>query len=337
MKKRTLCVIFGGKSSEYFVSLRSAFGVLSHLDGEKYDIVRVGITRGGAWYLFDGDNGEILADTWHKGAVIPVTLDVSSGQLLVLDKQIYAIDVDVFFPVMHGEYVEDGRLQGLFDICGVKYVGCGAFASHICMDKALTKDVAKRCGIRVSKGVGWEEGMSLEGLGFAYPVFVKPCMGGSSVGVCRVKNEGELRSAIERARLVCPRVLIEEEIVGREVEVGVLEAGGKLTVSPVGMIRHGGEFYGYEEKYNSLDNEYIIPAPMSEKTAKYIQECAKKLFLRLGCRGLSRFDFFVLENGDVVFNEVNTMPGFTEGSMFPMLFRAEGMEFERLLDCLLQQ
>ena len=330
-------MIFGGKSSEYFVSLRSAFGVLSHLDKEKYDIVRVGITRRGEWYIFEGDDSEILADTWHRGtAITPVTLDVSSGQLLVLARQMYAIEVDKFFPVMHGEFVEDGRLQGLFDICGVNYVGCGAFASHICMDKALTKDVARAAGISVAKGVIWEEGMDIEKLGFAYPVFVKPCMGGSSVGVCRVKNEGELRSAIERARAVCPRVLIEEEIVGREVEVGVLEVGGELTLSPVGMIRHGGEFYGYEEKYNSLDNEYIIPAPISEKTAKYIGECAKKLFLRLGCRGLSRFDFFALENGEAVFNEVNTMPGFTEGSMYPMLFAAGGMEFGRVVSSLLQ-
>ena len=171
MKKRTLCVIFGGKSSEHFVSLRSAFGVLSHLDSEKYDIVRVGITRRGEWYLFEGENGELLTDTWHRGGTTPATLDVSSGQLLVLDKQIYAIEVDLFLPIMHGEYVEDGRLQGLFDVCGVNYVGCGAFASHICMDKALTKEIAKRSGVRVARWIECDSAHretfeNLEGLDF---------------------------------------------------------------------------------------------------------------------------------------------------------------------------
>ena len=372
MKKPTLCVIFGGKSAEHYVSLRSAFGVLTHLDLEKYSLVRLGVTKEGKWYIFEGKNEEILKDTWENGKVRAVTLDLSSGELIELQGG-GRIKIDVFLPIMHGEYVEDGRLQGLFDICGARYVGCGAFASHICMDKELTKNVARSIGIPVAKGVvvnakckvqnaklnslshasvtaphkarlckhaSGKEPKNAKCMGVGteikYPVFVKPCMCGSSVGVSRVENEGELKGSIEEAAKHCDRVLIEEAIEGCEVEIALMERGQMLLASPVGMIRHGGKFYGYEEKYESRENEYIIPAPIEEKSAKYIEECAKKLFLEIGCRALSRFDFFIKKNGEVVFNEVNTMPGFTEISMFPKLFMHTGITYSEIIDNLIE-
>ncbi|MBQ7225536.1 MAG: D-alanine--D-alanine ligase [Clostridia bacterium] len=433
MKRLTLCVIFGGKSMEYEVSLRSAEQVLEHIDAEKYDVIRVWITREGKWYIFEGENREILRLEDEKIGTA-VTVDVNSGDLIELGSG-KRHRVDIYFPVMHGEYVEDGRLQGLFDICGAKYVGCGAFASHICMDKALAKDVARKLGIKVAKGVvlnakcrmqkeqpfhrkrspspctgeaqvrptgepycyiaqgrhrrrengktelerslrlplastslsrwrhGQEEASVLRGdgeceinnpsvncvdtfpctgeangkfVGFGekmeYPVFVKPCMSGSSVGVSRVENEGQLTFAIENAFKYCDRVMIEEGIDGKEVEVAVMERGGELVVSPAGMIKYTGNFYGYEEKYCSGNNEYIIPAPVGAETEKYLRECAKRLFLELGCRGLSRFDFFVKKDGEVVFNEVNTMPGFTKDSMFPMLLGAAGLSYGEIIE-----
>ena len=355
MKRLTLCVIFGGKSMEYEVSLRSAEQVLEHIDAEKYDVIRVWITREGKWYIFEGENREILRLEDEKiGAA--VTVDVNSGDLIELGSG-KRHRVDIYFPVMHGEYVEDGRLQGLFDICGAKYVGCGAFASHICMDKALAKDVARNLGIKVAKGVvlnakcrmqkeqpfhrkrspspcTGEANGKFVGFGeeMEYPVFVKPCMSGSSVGVSRVENEGQLTFAIENAFKYCDRVMIEEGIDGKEVEVAVMERGGELIVSPAGMIKYTGKFYGYEEKYCSGDNEYIIPAPVGAETEKYLRECAKRLFLELGCRGLSRFDFFVKKDGEVVFNEVNTMPGFTKDSMFPMLLGAAGLSYGEIIE-----
>lgn len=327
MKKPTLCIIFGGKSSEYEVSLRSAFGVLSHLDYEKYNVITIGITKGGEWYIYEGEKERILTDTWQGKGCVPVTVNLSNGHLIVLDKDVYAEEVDVFFPIMHGELVEDGRLQGLFDICGVKYVGCDSFSSHICMDKRLAKSVAQSLGIKVAREYSENDEI-------AYPVFVKPCMCGSSVGVSRVENASNLKEAVCKAKEYCPNVMIEEQISGCEVEVAVLECGGELTVSPVGMVHHSGVFYGYEEKYHCENNRYIIPAPIDKSVAKTLQEHAKKLFLALGCRGIARFDFFVNESG-VVFNEVNTMPGFTEASMYPMLMSAAGVSYGELIDKLI--
>ena len=340
MKKPTLCVIFGGKSSEYEVSLRSAYAVLSHLNKEKYDVVRLGITKGGEWYIFEGENEKILRDEWHKGRALPVAVDLTHGNLVVLGKDVYALEVDLFMPVLHGGYGEDGRIQGLFDVLGVPYVGCGAAASHVCMDKSLTKlmarelcvPVAKACKINAKcrmQNAIWERDCEIEKIG--YPVFVKPTNGGSSIGASRVDSHEELCVAVSDA-LVYGDVLIEEYIEGYEVEVGALEIGSELVVSPVGMIRHKGKFYDYEAKYACQDNEYIIPAPIGEETAELIRDYTRRLFYGLGCRGFGRFDFFVGKNGRIIFNEVNTLPGFTDASMFPKLFMSMGYGFSEILD-----
>ena len=339
MKKPTLCVIFGGKSTEYAVSLRSAYGILNSIDGERYDVIRVGITREGKWLLFEGDNGAILNDTWHVLPCPTVTLDLSRGCLIVLGGRIYSIDVELFFPVLHGEYGEDGRLQGLFDIAGAKYVGCKAFASHVCMDKQLTKRAAAEMGIRVADGVCIGEGEESRACEFCakigYPVFVKPVMSGSSVGASLVESEGELPSALERAFRCCKHVLVEEYIRGKEAEVAVMQSKQGLKVTRVGMIRHGARFYDYDAKYSSPTNEYLIPAPIGDRDAEYIRESARRLFLFLGCTGLSRFDFFVTECG-AVFNEVNTMPGFTDISMFPKLFTDYGYTYKETVNMLIE-
>lgn len=336
MKRLTLCVIFGGKTREYEVSLRSAYEVLSHVDYEKYEVIRLGITKKGEWYIFEGSNEEILNGKWESGALLPVTLDLSNGHLIVMDKHIYAVSVDVFFPVTHGDYVEDGRLQGLFEIADVKYVGAPSFASHICMDKALTKSVAKECGIPVAKDVLLNKNTPTRVDNLKFPVFVKPCMCGSSIGVSRVSKATELDTALRNAFDCCSRVLIEEAIDGKEVEVAVLERGGGILVSSVGMIKHTGTFYDYDEKYKSSSSECIIPALIDEKTEKSLRKCAKKLFLALGCRGLSRFDYFVKKDGGFVFNEVNTLPGFTKISMFPKLFMYGGLEYSEIIDALIK-
>lgn len=341
MKKPTLCVIFGGKSSEYEVSLRSAYGVITHIDSEKYDLVRLGITRLGQWYIFEGENGEILRDRWQRGRVTPVTLDLSSGSLIIFDKDVYAVEVDLFLPILHGELCEDGRIQGLLDVAGVKYVGCGAFASHLCMDKILAKERAQELGIRVAEQVVVNAKFEMQNakLGevarLGFPVFVKPAMCGSSVGVSRVEGALGLQGAIDEALKYGERALIEKEIDGIEVEIGVLEEESGLLLSDIGTVKHKGVFYDYHTKYDE-ENEYLIPAPLCPSAATLIRSYARSLFFALGCRGLARFDFFVTATGDVVFNEVNTMPGFTEKSMFPMMFKGVGLDYGDVVETMIK-
>ena len=352
MKKRTLCVIFGGRSSEYTVSLRSAYKLISCISKEKYDLVRIGITKSGEWYLFEGRDEDILNDTWHKDKDQRVLIDASKGELLVVGKYVYALHIDFVFPVMHGEYVEDGRIQGLFDVAGIPYLGCGAFCSHICMDKSLAKAGAQSLGVSVAHSLLIKMGKNgeyllngekidllgikalLNKMKIGYPVFVKPTMCGSSVGVSRVQDGMELKSALELALGYGDSALIEECIHGYEVELGVLEINGEPTASCVGMIRHSSEFYDYNTKYESGGADCIIPAPIDEKTAAYIRDIGKRLFLHFGCVGFARFDFFVSRCGKVIFNEVNTMPGFTSGSMFAMLFNATGVDMDLIIDSL---
>lgn len=336
MKKRKICVMLGGKSSEYEVSLRSAYEVLTQLDKMNYEITVIGITRCGKWLLFKGEYEEILNGVWEKSKKnVRVGIDPSRGKLIELGKKIREIDIEVVFPVMHGEYVEDGRLQGLFDIAGIKYVGCSSFSSHACMDKHISKSVARELGINVAKWVKITKNTPICVDNLTFPLFVKPNLGGSSVGASRVEQSELLSSAVSNALSYSDSVLIEEAIEGNEIEVGVLEANKELIVSSVGMLSYEGSFYDYFAKYNSEKTRYLIPAPIDKETEEYIKARAKELFLALGCSGLARFDFFLKKSGDVVFNEVNTMPGFTKGSMYPMMFNNMGIPFDSLLSHIL--
>lgn len=349
MKRLTLCVIFGGCSDEYEVSLRSAYEILKSLDYEKYEVIRVGITKKGEWLLFEGENEKILEDSWYKDKTIPVTFDLTSGNLLVLEKVVYAIHAHVFFPILHGGYGEDGRLQGLFDIMGVKYVGCNSFSGQICMDKALAKEIAEKEGIVVARWVELKKEIleerdvesSLEKLlkkkKISYPVFVKPTKGGSSVGVRYVKSRKDLINSIKEAFIHGDRVIIEEEIKGEEIEVALMQTKNETLVSSAGMIKYSGDFYDYETKYFSKDVEYVIPAKIPFDALDKVRKAARKLFDAYGCSSLARLDFFYTEKGKIVFNEINTMPGFTRISMFPKLFLEYGFSFSQIVENLISQ
>ena len=339
MKKPTLCLIFGGKSSEYEVSLRSAYNVLGALDTRKYDVIKIGITKSGRWYLYSGGKEEIKNDRWSRGRCKRVSIDFARGLLAVGRKR---IKPDIILPVMHGEYGEDGRIQGIFEALGVKCAGCGAFSSHTSMDKHLSKLVASECGVKVAKYavLHKNDGGSVDkAREFAkestYPVFVKPCLGGSSVGVSMVKSEEELGDAIKKAFSVSDKILVEEKINGVETEVGVLEIEGEMVASIAGQLSCGGEFYTYDEKYKNGKTEYIIPAEISEKTKKELGECLGKLYYALEIKGFCRFDFFALDDGTLIFNEVNTLPGFTGDSMFPKLWQYSGYSLDKLLNIIL--
>lgn len=336
MKKPTLCLIFGGKSNEYEVSLSSAYNVLCALEKGKYEIVKIGITKAGRWYLFSGKNEEIKSGAWVKGRCKRVFVDFARGILAAGRRK---IKPDIVLPIMHGEYGEDGRIQGIFEALGIKCAGCCAFSSHICMDKHLAKLIASECGVKVAKYAVLhknDRGSVQKAQNFAnengYPVFVKPSCGGSSVGVSLVKNDGELTVALDSAFAVSPKILIEEKIDGVETEVGVLEKCGEFEISVAGQLTHRGEFYTYEEKYKNGKTEYIIPAEINEKTKKELEECLKKLYFAFGISGFCRFDFFVKPDGTLIFNEVNTIPGFTHDSLFPKMWQYSGYSLTKILD-----
>ena len=338
MKQQTVCILFGGMSPEHEVSLRSAECILNNIDREKYHVVPVGITRAGQWLYYAGtDYRELPAQTWQDhpdnrpAAISPVR---GQGLLIFEGDSVVRQHIDVVFPVLHGENGEDGSVQGLLQLAGIAYVGPHVAASAIAMDKSMTKLVADRAGVRQA---GWElvtdaafahhpeELLDRLEAHFAYPVFVKPAGTGSSVGVSKAKDRAALQAALVEALRFDRKVLVEEFIDGHEVEVAVL--GNDTPVASVcGEIDAGAEFYSYDAKYLSEQSRTLIPA----------RETAVRVYQAIGCQGLSRVDFFVTYQGDeVVFNEINTIPGFTSISMYPKLFEASGIACTELIDQLL--
>ena len=334
MKQQTVCILFGGMSPEHEVSLRSAECILNNIDREKYHVVPVGITRAGQWLYYAGtDYRELPAQTWQDhpdnrpAAISPVR---GQGLLIFEGDSVVRQHIDVVFPVLHGENGEDGSVQGLLQLAGIAYVGPHVAASAIAMDKSMTKLVADRAGVRQA---GWE--LVTDAAHFAYPVFVKPAGTGSSVGVSKAKDRAALQAALVEALRFDRKVLVEEFIDGHEVEVAVL--GNDTPVASVcGEIDAGAEFYSYDAKYLSEQSRTLIPARISDEAAEQVRETAVRVYQAIGCRGLSRVDFFVTYQGDeVVFNEINTIPGFTSISMYPKLFEASGIACTELINQLL--
>ena len=344
-----ICILFGGVSPEHEVSLRSAESVLNNIDKEKYNVLPVGITRDGVWYLYGGtDYSELPGSKWENHPDnLKVIVSPVSGQGLVIFSPdgVRTVKLDCVFPVLHGENGEDGSVQGLLQLAGIPCVGCSVAASAAAMDKTMTKLVADKEGITQAK---WllvkksvferkvEETISRIESCFDYPVFVKPAGTGSSVGVSKVKEVGELQAALEKAFEYDSKVLVEEFIDGHEIEVAVL-GNGEPYASVCGEIISGAEFYDYDAKYITDTSQCVIPAEISEETSETIRDTAVKIYKAMGCSGLSRVDFFVKKDGSgVVFNEINTIPGFTSISMYPKLMVASGIEYPKLIDKLIE-
>ena len=348
MKKVNVCVLFGGISPEQEVSLRSAESVLNHMDTEKYNIYPVGITKEGSWLLYGSNEYSMLpSGQWEncsqnkQAAISPVR-----GQgLLVFDEDSVKLEkVDVVFPVLHGENGEDGAMQGLMQIAGIPCVGPDVAASAVSMDKTLTKLVIDQTEIpqaawRLVKRADLQTRMdeildSVENA-FSYPVFVKPAGTGSSVGVSKAADRANLAAALLEAGKYDEKILVEEFIDGKEVEVAV-KGNSNPVASICGEIDSGAEFYDYDAKYTTDTSVAYIPARVSETTAEQVREFAVKAYRALGCRGMSRVDFFVTRKDErIVFNEINTLPGFTSISMYPKLFAASGIPYSELIDDLL--
>lgn len=332
-----LCVIFGGNSSEYEVSLRSASAVIENIRKDRYDVIKIGVSRSGEWYKTNASVDKIRNDRWKNDSE-KIIIDINARAFLT-DKG-ERIKPDIIFPVMHGENVENGTLQGLFESMGARYIGCKTKASAVCFDKHLSKLVAEKCGIAVSKYRVAYKGEAIENVikkikGLRLPLFVKPAECGSSCGITKIKDVNNLYKALETAFKYSKKVLIEEAVNGKEIEISVLESNGSLIISDCGELIYKSDFYDYDTKYRSSDVGYNIPANIDTLLSQRIKEYAKKLFRALECSSLSRIDFFVTEN-EVIFNEINTMPGFTEISMYPMLLEKMGISFEELIDMLIK-
>ena len=348
LKKLSVCVLFGGISPEHEVSLRSAESVLNHLDADKYNIFPVGITKSGEWILYgDTDYSKLPGGQWlncpknRRAAISPVR---GQGLLNFEGDCVVRERIDVVFPVLHGENGEDGSVQGLLQLAGIRYVGPHVAASATCMDKALTKLVADRAGIRqaawrlvTARELESDRESVLDAVeqAFSYPVFVKPAGTGSSVGVAKAKHRQALEQALQNAVKYDSKVLVEEFINGREVEVAVL-GNDAPAASVCGEIDSGTEFYDYDAKYISDCARLYIPARISDTAAEQVRDAAIRVYEAMGCKGLSRVDFFVTYDGEeIVFNEINTLPGFTSISMYPKLFAASGIPYSELLDTLI--
>lgn len=350
MAKTRLCILFGGRSSEHEVSLVSSYGVLSNVDRDLFDVKAVGITREGKWFLYEGDIENIKNDTWanDNSSIKKVLFDPAPGEdsfiAVSSDGGLERFGADVVFPVLHGSFGEDGTLQGLLSLAGVPFVGSDHTSSGVCMDKVFTKRIINEAGFRQAKAVialkkDYEEDpqkLFLEISSLGYPVFVKPSRAGSSVGVSKVKCEKDLGEALEKAFSVDSKVLIEEGINGRECEVAVMESGGRLVSSVAGEIDPGFDFYDYETKYENDNASYYIPARLDGDQMAEIKRLAEEIFTRLDCRTLSRVDFFVCDDGEIVFNEINTIPGFTPISMYPKLFMHSGMTYKEIITALVK-
>ncbi len=339
-------MIFGGMSSEHDVSCVSVVNVVKGLNQDKYEMTLIGITKDGNWLLVDSVK-EIEDGTWNqgkKGAIL--SPDRNQKGILILENGNYTYQpVDVIFPVLHGKFGEDGTIQGLFEMSGIPYVGCGVLCSAVSMDKISTKIFVERLGIRQANFVA-DIARDLRDLDkttkeveekLGYPVFVKPSNAGSSCGVSKANNREEFVEAMKLAKEHDTRVLIEEMICGHEVECAVL-GGDEVKASRIGEIMAAAEFYDYEAKYHNAESKTVIdPEGVPAEAKEKVRKAAVEIFKAVSGFGLSRVDFFIEnDTNDVVFNEINTLPGFTNISMYPMLWNDMGLSRTELIDCLIE-
>ena len=348
MSKIKVAVLFGGASSEHDISLKSAAFVIENIPRDKYDVVCIGITKKGRWLYYPGGVASIPSSEWERdpdcASAILSPDPIHRGIVTNENGTTTVKKIDVVFPVLHGRNGEDGTVQGLLELARIPYVGCGVLASAACMDKGVTHTILDYNGIRTAK---WRMILDHEinriedkvheleeAIGF--PMFVKPANAGSSIGVSRAENEAQLIEGIKLALAHDDKVIIEEEIVGRELEVAVFGYDAPFA-SFVGEIESCKQFYDFDAKYNLPDSKLSIPADISPELHEQFRQTAIKAYKAMGCKGLSRVDFFLSDKGEIILNEINTMPGFTSISMYPKLMGHLGMEPKYLIDKLIQQ
>lgn len=345
MSKQTVAVIFGGQSSEHIVSCMSAANVMGHIDRTRYHILPVGITEKGHWIR--AQSLEAVRDgSWKEGKVSAlISPDATKKSMIFMDgNRVEEVKLDVVFPVLHGLYGEDGTIQGLLEMARIPYVGCGVLASAVSMDKLYTKIIVSKLGICQAEyeAVYREELASMDQTvdrilkHFTYPVFIKPSNAGSSRGISKAGNRQELEEGLLEAARHDRKLLVEEAIVGREIECAVFGGGRRrVEASGVGEILAAAEFYDFDAKYFNEESKTVTDPVLPGDAANKVRQAAVNIFKAVDGYGLARVDFFVRDNGEVVFNEINTMPGFTAISMYPMLWEAAGVDKSQLVDKLL--
>lgn len=343
--KETLVVLFGGQSSEHVVSCMSAANVIDQIDKNKYDLLLIGITEEGQWILTPSVD-EIRNDTWRSGKTHAVLSPDATKKCVIISEGDVTkeVKVDMVFPVLHGLRGEDGTVQGLLELARIPYVGCGVLASAVSMDKLYTKLIVDSLGIRQADYVPVRRSQlqdmdsviaSVENK-LSYPVFVKPSNAGSSRGVNKADNREELVFALNEAAKHDRKILVEETIIGHEVECAVFGGGlQEVKASGVGEIMAAAEFYDFDAKYYNAESKTVVDPELPGNAAEDVRKATVEIFQAVDGYGLSRVDFFVTDAGEVVFNEINTLPGFTAISMYPMLWEARGISKPQLVDDLI--
>lgn len=347
MTKKVIAVLFGGQSSEHDVSKVSAATVISNINRDKYTIVPIYITKEGHWLLYDGPIENIQNEAWEKYAASAVLSPDAShrGIFRIVGEKVKLIPVDFVLPVLHGANGEDGTIQGLLELAKIPYAGCGVLSSAVSMNKAFTKIIVEKLGIDQAKyAVVYRKDIEdniekaiekIEDV-CGYPCFVKPACAGSSVGITKAHNRDELVEGLWTASKEDRTIVVEENIKGLELECAVL-GNTDVKASAVGQVLAAAEFYDYDAKYNNKESKTVIPAPISNEKSEEIRKNAVEIFKALDGRGLSRVDFFMEEETErIVFNEINTFPGFTPISMYPMLFNEAGISTEELVDKIIE-
>ena len=344
MSKIVVAILCGGRSSEHEISCISAGGGLSAIDRSQYEPVLIGISKSGKWFLLN----ESVPLSIKDGALPSIP---ESGKAVALDANGFTcegknLDIEIVFPLLHGPYGEDGTIQGLLEMADIAYVGSGVLASAVAMDKSFAKPIFAAAGMKVAEGIvisrdQWMRNRSAcETLasGLSFPVFVKPARGGSSRGTTKVKKSAELAAAIEEGFSFDTKVMVEEAVVGREIECAVLEVDGKIITSQPGevVIDSKFEFYDFEAKYLDGATTAIIPADIANDARTEISRQAALAFKSLGCSGLARVDFFLRQDNQIIINELNTMPGFTPTSVFPALWQQTGKSYSQVITILLE-
>lgn len=346
MKKINIAVLFGGNSSEYEISLQSAFSVFRNIDQKSYTVLAIGITREGDWFRYTGKYGKIAEGSWcaDQEHLRPVALSVSRSQkgIFELDGNGYTLlPIDLAFPVLHGKNGEDGTVQGMLELAGIPIVGCGTLASALCMDKDRAHKLVSLAGIPCPKSVTFnrrEKGNALSEISrtLSCPLFVKPVRAGSSIGVSRVSRPQELDAAIESAFAYDAEVIVEESVEGFEVGCAVL-GGEEPITGRVDEIELSGGFFDFSEKYTLKTAKIHMPARIDAQTEQEIRRTALTIYKTLNCTGFARVDMFLTPDRKILFNEVNTVPGLTVHSRYPNMMKGIGLSFADMLNRMIQE
>lgn len=345
MRKR-IAVLFGGASSEYEVSLQSAYAVITHMDRDKYEILPIGIAKDGSWYLYRGELSNIPGDNWlERKSCVPVVVSPDKnlhGILLLKENGVESVCLDGAMPILHGKNGEDGTVQGVLELADIPVIGCDTMSSAICMDKETAHRLVKECGVKVPRAYTITEAVCRDakrveeyGETLGYPLFVKPLRAGSSFGITKVTGKDQLQDAVEHAFAYDSHVILEEMIAGFEVGCAIL-GKEELTVGEVDEIELSDGFFDYTEKYTLKSSMIHVPARISKEKAEEVKDAAVRIYRGLGCSYFARVDMFLTPEGELYFNEVNTIPGFTSHSRYPNMMKAAGISFEEILSRLLE-